>query len=126
MTHTLSGAEHRAPNLDAQIGKFLDASQNLLSIVQHENAILMENGLLSFEAYISRKMQLMSTFEEEAKHLLSLISAANGDGKTAQSLLAEEIIRVREALSLNSRFQMDSLKQRIAGTSENAGGSACH
>jgi hypothetical protein len=129
MTHHVPHTEKSAPALDLQISKFLDVSQNLLSIVQHENAIMMEEGLLSFEAYVLRKINLMTAFEEEAQKLLSLTAGSSGSGRAAHDVLVAEITRVREALQVNSSFQMNALKQKImdrAAAAPDAGRAVCH
>ena len=48
--------------LEDQMLRFLDLSQDILSLVRHENAILLESGELNFEAYVMRKVALMGDF----------------------------------------------------------------
>ena len=109
---------HAVSASEDQMMKFFETSQNLLSLVQHENAIMFKEGLLSFEAYIARKMELMKGFEQQAQNLLTRLSMENSSSKT--QLLAEEIKRVKDALQVNSAHQLRSLKKKVA--SELSGG----
>lgn len=97
---------------DDRLMKFLETSHDLLSLVQHENAILMKDGILSFEAYIARKMELMQGFEKEAQNLLSTLSAENGTVNETQLILAGEIKRIRDALHVNSVHQIQMLRKQ--------------
>jgi len=101
-----------AINQDDRLMKFLETSQDLLSLVQHENAILIKEGILSFEAYIARKMELMQGFEKEAQNLLTTISAENGSLTDTQLILAGEIKRIRDALHVNSVHQIQMLRKK--------------
>lgn len=98
--------------LEDRMMRFLDLSQDILSLVRHENAILLEKGELSFEAYIMRKVALMSDFEKEARKLLSQISGRETK-MNAQAMLIEEIRRVRDALKVNSGYQLDMIRARM-------------
>lgn len=111
---------------------FLELSQQILSLVHHENAILLEKGELSFEAYVMRKVDLMNKFEKEARNLLSTLSEGSTKMR-AQNVLIEEIRRVREALKVNSRYQLDLIRARMqekiaAPLPDTAahGGAVCH
>ena len=117
--------------LEDNMLRFLDLSQDIMSLVRHENAILLEKGELSFEAYIMRKVDLMNNFEKEARNLLNLMSGS--DSKMAnQSVLIEEIRRVRDALRLNSAYQLQTIRDRaqenLAASlkSSETGETACH
>lgn len=108
----MSQISYAASASEDQMMKFFETSQNLLSLVQHENAIMLKDGLLSFEAYIARKMELMKGFEQQAQNLLTRLSMENSSSKT--QLLAEEIKRVKDALQVNSAHQLRSLKKKVA------------
>lgn len=113
MTSALTPSKALASDpLDTQMTKFLDLSQDILSLVRHENAILLETGELSFEAYVMRKATLMTDFEKEARKLLGTLSGRN-NRMNAQVMLVEEIRRVRDALKVNSGFQLDSIRARM-------------
>ena len=101
-----------AKPLEDRVLGFLELSQEILSLVRHENAILLEKGELSFEAYVMRKVDLMNKFEKEARNLLGTLSEGANKMK-AQSVLIEEIRRVREALKVNSRYQLDLIRARM-------------
>ncbi len=94
--------------LEDRLDEFLSLSRDLLSIVEHENAILLEEGELSFEAYILRKVGLMNRFESEARNLLGAL-AKEQESSSMQSILIEEISRIRNALTINSSFQMRAM-----------------
>lgn len=96
--------------LEDRLDEFLSLSRDLLSIVEHENAILLEEGALSFEAYILRKVGLMNRFENEARNLLGVL-AKEQESSSMQSILIEEISRIRNALAVNSSFQMRTMMQ---------------
>lgn len=119
------------PSLDDNMLRFLDLSQDIMSLVRHENAILLEKGELSFEAYIMRKVDLMNNFEKEARKLLNLMSGSESKMAT-QNVLIEEIRRVRDALSLNSAYQLQTIRDRaqenLAASlkSSATGETACH
>lgn len=102
-----------------QMMRFLETSQDLLSLVQHENAILMKEGILSFEAYIARKVDLMQGFEKEAQNLLNTISVEKGVSPDAQSVLVGEIKRIRDALHINSVHQIQMLRKKTMQESYN-------
>lgn len=128
----LSGAD----TVEDQMLRFMDLSQDILSLVRHENAIMLERGELSFEAYVMRKATLMGNFEKEARKLLGSLTGRNNK-TNAQAMLIEEIRRVRDALKVNSGYQLDSIRARmqekIAASEEESlvnsvreEGSACH
>lgn len=98
--------------LEDQMLKFLDLSQDILSLVRHENAILLEKGELSFEAYVMRKVALMTDFEKEARKLLGSVSGRDNKMST-QIMLVEEIRRVRDALKVNSGYQLETIRARM-------------
>ena len=115
---------------------FLELSQEILSLVRHENAILLEKGELSFEAYVMRKVELMNKFEKEARNLLSTMTEGSTKMR-AQTVLIEEIRRVQDALKVNSRYQLDLIRARMQekiaapvgdGSADQAahGGAVCH
>ena len=91
---------------------FLELSQDILSLIRHENAILLERGELSFEAYVMRKMELMGNFEKEARNLLGTLSGSDAKMNT-QAILAAEIQRVRDALKVNSGYQLETIRARM-------------
>ena len=99
-------------NPEDQMLKFLDLSQDILSLVRHENAILLEKGELSFEAYVMRKVALMTDFEKEARKLLGSVSGRDNKMST-QIMLVEEIRRVRDALKVNSGYQLETIRARM-------------
>jgi len=92
--------------------KFLQTSQDLLSLVQHENAILLKDGVLSFEAYLARKVDLMQGFEKEAQNLLNKLSVEKSASSDTQVLLVGEIQRIRDALHVNSVHQLQMLRKK--------------
>lgn len=101
-----------ADTIEDRMMRFLDLSQDILSLVRHENAILLENGDLNFESYVMRKVSLMNDFEKEARNLLSHISGRQTK-MNAQAMLIEEIRRVRDALKVNSGYQLDMIRARM-------------
>lgn len=124
------------PALEDRVLRFIELSQDILSLVGHENAILLEKGELSFEAYVMRKVDLMSNFEKEARNLLGLLSKGDSE-MNAQSILVNEIRRVRDALKVNSRYQLDLIRKRVqedfadapvesASSATGHGEAACH
>ncbi len=92
--------------------KFLQTSQDLLSLVQHENAILLKDGVLSFEAYLARKVDLMQGFEKEAQNLLNKLSVEKSASPDTQVVLVGEIQRIRDALHVNSVHQIQMLRKK--------------
>ena len=105
-------AKPSSTNPEDQMLKFLDLSQDILSLVRHENAILLEKGELSFEAYVMRKVALMTDFEKEARKLLGSVSGRDNKMST-QIMLVEEIRRVRDALKVNSGYQLETIRARM-------------
>ncbi len=98
--------------IEDKISRVVELSQDILSLVRHENAILLEKGELSFEAYVMRKVDLMNNFEKEARILLGMVTEG-APKMTAQTVLIEEIRRVREALRANSGYQLDLIRARM-------------
>ena len=134
MTNLTATAPIATNALEDNVLRFLDLSQDIMSLVRHENAILLEKGELSFEAYIMRKVDLMNNFEKEARKLLNLMSGSDNKMST-QNVLIEEIRRVRDALSLNSAYQLQTIRDRaqenLAASLKNAenaetGETVCH
>lgn len=131
MAYTL--AKDESPAAKDRVDAFLTTSHDLLSLVEHENAILLEDGALSFEAYIMRKVTLMNRFEEEARALLSLASEERAPA-SMREILVSEVTRIREAISINSAFQVRSLiqtrRERLAlsgqKSREEGGETKCH
>lgn len=126
-----------ADTLEDRMMRFLDLSQDILSLVRHENAILLEKGELSFESYIMRKVALMGDFEKEARNLLGQISGRSTK-MNAQAMLIDEIRRVRDAIKVNSGYQLDMIRARMQekiaapeadslfGNTQKDEGSVCH
>ena len=108
----------KSSSSEDQLMKFLETSQNLLSLVQHENAIMMKDGILSFEAYIARKVDLMEGFEKEAQNLLNSISVEKSVSPSAQSVLVAEIKRIKDALHINSVHQIQMLRKKTLQATE--------
>lgn len=107
-----SSASPASTTVEDRVTQFLELSQDILSLVRHENAILLERGELSFEAYVMRKVALMGDFEKEARNLLGILSG-NRAKMNSQALLIEEIRRVRDALKINSGYQLDMIRARM-------------
>ncbi len=127
---TPTAQPHAGSSLDDQLTRFLEMSHDLLSLVQHENAIMLKDGMLSFEAYIARKMDLMKGFEKEAQNLLNTISAEK-DSSSTQAVLAGEVKRIRDALQINSIYQIQTLRKKnlqdmSVFNNETKTESACH
>ncbi len=112
---------HRSTPSEDQLMKFLETSQDLFSLVQHENAILLKEGMLSFEAYIARKVDLMQGFEKEAQNLLNTISVEKSASPNAQQVLVEEVKRIRDALHINSMHQIQMLRKKALREENNLG-----
>lgn len=114
--------------LDDQLTNFLDLSNHLLTIIQHENAILAETGELTFEHYIQKKVALMRDFENQAQILLSTI-IEDVSGNPRSRLLMDEVKRIRDALTVNSAYQMDTIQKRTRLRQEKfavKGNDTCH
>ena len=136
-SHPAIVPSNAADTLEDRMMRFLDLSQDILSLVRHENAILLEKGELSFESYIMRKVALMNDFEKEARKLLGQISGRDTK-MNAQTMLIDEIRRVRDALKVNSGYQLDMIRARMQekiaapeadslfGDAQKEEGSACH
>jgi hypothetical protein len=112
-------------SLDDRLQNFMGLSNNLLTLIEHENAILSEMGEFTFENYIQKKVEIMRQFEKQAQFLLLQITEGSSTGithdkaKTVQGrLLMTEIKRIREALTMNSAYQMDQIKQRTKARQE--------
>lgn len=100
-----------APTLDDRLDGFMALSSHLLSLIQHENAILAETGELTFEHYIQKKVAKMREFENQAQNLLQ--DVIDGGAGTARSrILMEEVRRIRDALTVNSAYQIDQIRNR--------------
>lgn len=95
--------------IDDRLLRFLDTAEDLLSLVAHENTILMEKGGLTFEAYLAHKVSLMRKFESQAERLLSNISSVREH--SSKQLMLEEIRKVRDALKVNSAFHLELIRQ---------------
>ncbi len=89
--------------------RFMDTAEDLLSLVSHENAILLEKGGLTFEAYIAHKVGLMRKFEVQAETLLQEPSLTTS--MHTKLLMLDEIRKVRDALKINSAFHLELLQQ---------------
>lgn len=92
--------------------RFLDLSREITTLVQHENLVLLEKGELSYESYVKRKMTLMGDFEKKARNLLSALTGRTNK-LNAQIVLVEEIRRVRDALRVNTGFQLETIRARM-------------
>ena len=97
-----------ANDLDRSYMSFFDASEDLMTLIGHENAILMAMGGLNFEGYILHKIKLMQRFEKQAQFLLDKNhDCLNTDQK---KMMAEEIRKVRDALKVNSAYHLQLLQ----------------
>ncbi len=114
--------------LDQRLNDFMQLSQNLLAIIGLENSILLEDGELTFENYIQKKVTLMRQFENQAQNLLHDM-VDGGAGHTRTAVLMDEIRRIRDALTVNSAFQIDQIRNRTKARQEKfavRGGDTCH
>lgn len=115
-------------NLDEQLDSFMSLSNHLLTLIQHENAILAETGELTFEHYIQKKVALMRDFENQAQFLLkSILEDVSGNPRSR--LLMDEVKRIRDALTVNSSYQINFINERTRSRQEKfavKGTETCH
>lgn len=120
--HTEMSAHHR---LDDAVMGFLDLSEDLVSLVQYENIVLLENGKLNLESYVIRKVELIGSFEKQARNLLDMLSDEQDNKMKVRNILIEEIRKVRNALKTNSGHQLQLLRER-ARQNMAKGNVSCH
>jgi hypothetical protein len=104
-------------SLEERIFQFLELSQKLLTLVQHENSILQTCGCLSFESYLEHRNSLLINYEEAATKLIADSLQDSVDEK-ARLILSSELSAVRDALSDNTVQMFQSLKKRYAEKDE--------
>ncbi len=115
-------------SLDQRLNDFMQLSQSLLAVIGLENSILLEDGEFTFETYIQKKVGLMRQFENQAQNLLHDM-VDGGVGHTRTAVLMEEVRRIRNALTVNSSFQLDQIRSRTKARQEKfavRGGDTCH
>ena len=125
---TLSPTPSATLSLDQRLNDFMQLSQSLLAVIGLENSILLEDGEFTFESYIQKKVDLMRQFENQAQNLLHDI-VDGGVGHTRTAVLMEEVRRIRNALTVNSSFQLDQIRSRTKARQEKfaiRGGDTCH
>lgn len=127
---SLSSAPTTQPSLalDQRLNDFMSLSQHLLAIISTENSILLEEGEFTFETYIQKKVDLMRRFENQAQNLLHDM-LDGGAGHTRTTVLMEEVKRIRDALTINSAFQLDQIRERTKYRQEKfaaKGRDTCH
>lgn len=91
--------------------RFLDTAESLLTLVAHENAILLEKGGLTFEAYIAHKTELMKKFEHQSEKMMATLQQ-NVENNNSKEILYHEIKKVRDALKINYAFHIELLHQQ--------------
>lgn len=111
-SHTANSSD-----LNARMDAFLTLSGHLLTLISHENSILAETGEFTFENYIQKKVAMMRDFENQAQFLLNDISKGMTD-LTRGRILMEEVRRIRDALTVNSAFQMEQIQLRTKARQE--------
>lgn len=117
MAPSLSHANPATFQNDADpLTRFLELSKNLFSLIATENAIYSDLGSANFETYIGRKTNLMQDFEKEAQNLLNFVSMGLSSSQTRLTV-SGEVERIREALKINSVYQLKHLKAKIAAKS---------
>jgi hypothetical protein len=94
--------------------RLLAASQHLIDFVQRDGTPADRDNIFDFEAYISRKADLMNGFEKEAQNLLNSLSTGAPDASSAQDVLAGEVRRIREALRVTDRQRLSRAMMRQA------------
>jgi hypothetical protein len=102
-------------SVEDRVFEFLEMSQKILALVKHENIILEKCGCLSLESYLEHRDALLRNYEQNARFLIEH-SVADAKDSTTRLLLASELSAVRAALSDNTTYQFESLKNKISLT----------
>ena len=109
MSKALSAPLETAGNFEDRIFEFLELSQKILSLAQHENAILGSSGCLTMEAYLAHRSALLKSYEENARNLIedAISERLHLDAK---SLLASELSAVQNTLADNTIYKFNSIQ----------------
>lgn len=91
---------------------FISMCDDLESLISRENTILLDKGSVAFDGIFTRKINMLSSFEEEIRNVLVLAKNSAPENMRLQNLLVERIQDVRRALSINATFQLRDLKRR--------------
>lgn len=73
MTHIISPVSC-TPD-DSTIESFLDISKNLLDMVRIESCVLEKMGQFTVEGFLTQKMDLLKSFEDQAARIIKTLSS---------------------------------------------------
>lgn len=112
--------------LDSDMLSFLSLAQQLLSFLQHENAIFLDRGALSYEGFLKRKQALLCDFESMAGHLIhSLCQDHCNKSHLLTAIVQDQLEAVKDAVRVNTSLHTESLRKATMGTEAHEG-ALCH
>lgn len=101
--------------VEDRVFEFLEMSQKILTLIKHENIILEKCGCLSLESYLDHRNALLKSYEQNARLLIEN-SVIDAEDSATRQLLASELSAVKAALSDNTTYQFESIKNKISLT----------
>ncbi|MFA7276650.1 MAG: hypothetical protein WC043_07605 [Pseudobdellovibrionaceae bacterium] len=123
MTHIISPVSC-TPD-DSTIESFLDISKNLLDMVRIESCVLEKMGQFTVEGFLTQKMDLLKSFEDQAARIIKTLSSTPHIS-AEKTLLLEEIRAIQSALTLNTAHHIKSLAGKSVASSSPCEVSAWH
>ncbi|MBI1326392.1 MAG: hypothetical protein GC136_01995 [Alphaproteobacteria bacterium] len=109
--------------LDNDMLSFLSLAQQLLSFLQHENAIFLDRGKLSYEGFLKRKQSLLADFELMASHLIRSLSMKEGQNNLLTAIVQDQLDSVKEAVKINTSLHTQSINVQAVHDRKDA---VCH
>lgn len=113
MNQNKSQGKDVSVTLEDRIFEFLELSQKILTLVQHENAILESCGCLSLKSYLEHRDNLLHNYEKKAESLINF--SINEDiHEGTKNLLISELSAVKTALQDNTEHRFKNLESSIS------------
>lgn len=103
---------HLPEDFQKKIRDFLSLCEDLQSLTDRENDILLETGTVAFDGFYARKLQLMRDFEIGIPYVFEMVKTQAPHNMCLKTGLIEIIQEIRRSLCINTTFLLNDLKKR--------------
>lgn len=97
-----------------KIMNFLMMCNDLESLINQENMVLLDKGTVAFDGEFTKKINLLNKFEASIRNVLVQVKAYAPENQCLRITLVDRIQMVRKTLSINTTLQLNDLKRRTS------------
>ncbi|MFA7276681.1 MAG: hypothetical protein WC043_07765 [Pseudobdellovibrionaceae bacterium] len=98
-------------NNEQVVCDFIEMTMNLRTLVKHENAIILQKGEFKDYKLISKKIQLLKFFSEEAPKIMDMSRQSEDISDFLKRMLVDVLRDVRHHLKINTNLQIAGMKK---------------